>query len=513
MATRRHTSNIWAHYERAENKFAICNICKSKLSYKTSITNLKRHMSNKHATVSLRNEDQLGQSDSSLTVREGVTLPTQLVNETGESDIPDVTPGTSQSHMRSTTAITGQQQQRSMQTYLNPKKMSTSQKDKIDQLVMQMLIKDYQPFSIVEDEGFRNLIKILAPGYQIPSRKYLSKSLLDKMYDDCYKKVTNNLKEVKGICITTDHWTSAANESYIGVTAHYINDNFKLCSVLLQCIKFEGAHTAVAIATELRRVLNCWNLRHKLVIAVTDNASNVTKAIKDELKWKHYGCFAHKLNLIVERSLGIGITATEGERESIFLEIKRLIDKIKSIVSHFRRSSQANEKLLKTQQQTGVEQPLTVIKDVVTRWNSTFYMIERFVLLKESIRSTIANLNVPHLTMLDEREWAIAEEVTIILRPFEEATKEMSGENFLTASKIISISRGLEKVTESAINRRKIYLIEPFAKCLIKETKNRFDKIEYSKTIGICTFLDPRFKQYVFEDSTALSVTQNDIID
>lgn len=57
------------------------------------------------------------------------------------------------------------------------------------------------------------------------------------------------------------------------------------------------------IAAELRRILDEWNLTRKVNFAVTDNAANITNAIKDHLGWKHYGCYAHTLNLVLQDSL------------------------------------------------------------------------------------------------------------------------------------------------------------------------------------------------------------------
>jgi hypothetical protein len=56
--------------------------------------------------------------------------------------------------------------------------------------------------------------------------------------------------------------------------------------------------------------------------------------------------------------------------------VQRLVSKIKVIVTHFRKSYTANEKLLTFQRQNSLnETPLKLINDVQTRWNSTYYIL------------------------------------------------------------------------------------------------------------------------------------------
>ncbi|CAH1979160.1 unnamed protein product [Acanthoscelides obtectus] len=356
-------------------------------------------------------------------------------------------------------------------------------KKRYDELLMGLFIKDYQPFSIVEDEGFKNFVAALAPDYSLPGRKYLSDSLLHEMYNKCYESTREQMNQVKKICLTTDHWTSTAN--YMGITAHFIDEDFKLRSKLIKCIKFEGEHTAVQIAAEMKRTAEEWSLLDKILIVITDNASNITNAVTKELMWKHFGCFAHKLNLVVRSAL---------KSETL------IIEKVKTIVNHFKRSPQATEKLLKAQRQLGNDNPLCVIQDVETRWNSTYHMIQRLVKIQEAIRSTVANLNAPKINMLSETEWKICEEICILLKPFEEATLEVSGENYLTGSVIIGIARGLNSVTKKAINLNYCENSTNFADQLVAGLEQRFPDLEKSRTIGVCTFLDPRFKLYIFEN-------------
>lgn len=52
--------------------------------------------------------------------------------------------------------------QTSVAGYL-PKQLTFDVKKKIDQNVLKMFVKDFQPFKIVEDAGFKEFVKILNP--------------------------------------------------------------------------------------------------------------------------------------------------------------------------------------------------------------------------------------------------------------------------------------------------------------------------------------------------------------
>ncbi|GBN27249.1 hypothetical protein AVEN_192219-1 [Araneus ventricosus] len=92
-----------------------------------------------------------------------------------------------------------------------------------------------------------------------------------------------------------------------------------------------------------------------------------------------------------------------------------------------------------------------LIQDVPTRWNSTFYLLERFVELESCIRTTVALLDadLPHLTA---GEWKTLQLLCKALKPFEDATTMASGENYATASLIIIIVNGLNDVCSKLLN-------------------------------------------------------------
>lgn len=52
----------------------------------------------------------------------------------------------------------------------------------ISDAIAKMMAIDYQPYSLVEDRGFVNLLSVLEPRYHVPSRTTFSRFILPKIY-------------------------------------------------------------------------------------------------------------------------------------------------------------------------------------------------------------------------------------------------------------------------------------------------------------------------------------------
>lgn len=81
-------------------------------------------------------------------------------------------------------ASTGKSTQQKMSVYLQ-QKITHKTKADIDNKLLQLFISDFQPFQIVEDNGFKQFVAALSPSYQFPSRFTISKTLILALYEDC----------------------------------------------------------------------------------------------------------------------------------------------------------------------------------------------------------------------------------------------------------------------------------------------------------------------------------------
>lgn len=497
--SRKNCSEVWDYFEKVENAGkAVCKTCKESYSYKSTVANLKNHLKRKHFNIymslpsevqKLESEPSVGESTPAATVSNNVSVPITTSTSQGTSLVSD-------KNTCSTEHLAKRKRQNVIDAYV-PKKISKSQKELIDRDVLELCIDSFQPFSIVEERSFRKLIKWI-PGYQLPSRKTLSNTNLTSLYNSTKEKIIPEIEaDCETMCVTLDLWTSRKTESYISITGHYINRQFQLKTVLLDCCSFPGNSTSLNLASELRRITNEWNLTHKINFAVTDNGANVVKAVKELLHWKHFGCYAHTLNLILQDSLK---------------EFKDSLAKIKKIVGFFHKSSSASEKFLKQQVLNG-KTPKKLVQEVETRWNSTFFMLERAVELKEEIKMTMAVLN-NNFPLISEEEWSVFGELCRILKPFEEMTASMSGEKYVTGSNVIVVTRILQHSLEHCVVEESDYMdsIKRFMCTLKNNFKTRLGNVEKSGTFSLCTFLDPRYKMGAFTDSSEAETTKQRVL-
>ncbi|KAF9408109.1 hypothetical protein HW555_012083 [Spodoptera exigua] len=228
--------------------------------------------------------------------------------------------------------------------------------------------------------------------------------------------------------------------------------------------------------------------QHELLLPITQ-----LTAINN-IGWKHYGCYGHSLNLIVQDAL-------------IF--IQPLLEKVKKIVRHYKTSSTALEKLLKAQTDDKSDCiPKRLIQEVPTRWNSTFHMFKRFVELEQYLRATMAILK-KDLPIISNEEWLLLSEISKILQPFDQATETISGERYMTGSLVIVMTRCLLTACEKFIGEPFYEVTKEVIYRLRTGLVTRFGLVERSRTFATCTFLDPRYKLSVFGDQNEARNTKS----
>ena len=80
----------------------------------------------------------------------------------------------------------------------------------ITEKIFGLIIQDMRPVAMVEEQGFRDMMTYLEPGYTIPSRKQFT-ALIQHKHDLAKEELKLKMKEKAiGMVLTTDIWTSVA---------------------------------------------------------------------------------------------------------------------------------------------------------------------------------------------------------------------------------------------------------------------------------------------------------------
>ncbi|KAH7986295.1 hypothetical protein HPB52_025075 [Rhipicephalus sanguineus] len=239
--------------------------------------------------------------------------------------------------------------------------------------VAAMVALDLQPYSVVKDRGFKELMEEPVPNYRLPSRNPLSRTLVPRLYDDTRKKLA--IQDV--ICHTPS--------------------------------------------------------------------------------------------------------------------IDRLCKRARQIVGHYKDSSSAQKRLDEYQEKMGKD-PLRLVQDVDTRWNSQYLMLSRLLDLKEAVSVELATSN-SSIDGLCSAEWKEASEYVQALKPLYDATVITSADKYLSLSTQIPIIFGILSCLSNFSGTT------GFNKELAKSINTRFPLYAEDKEACLAMFLDPRFKSAVFKSN------------
>ncbi|KAM3842487.1 E3 SUMO-protein ligase ZBED1 [Diretmus argenteus] len=190
--------------------------------------------------------------------------------------------------------------------------------------VSKYIAKEMVSYHTVEKAHFKELLQTFDKQYELPGRKYFTKTAIPDLY----------------MC----------------VTAHYISEDWKLEAKCLETTFIPENHTAEVLAEALTEAMHDWDIEDsKISCVTTDNGANIVAAIR-ELKWPWLNCFGHNLNLAVNNSL---------QKEKV--KTDRAFGVCRSINGAFAHSWQRRREFSKVQEQLNLPQHklITHMKDVL----------------------------------------------------------------------------------------------------------------------------------------------------
>ncbi|KAL4463299.1 hypothetical protein ABPG72_013608 [Tetrahymena utriculariae] len=388
-------------------------------------------------------------------------------------------------------------------------KLPVARVNKINEKIAYFIAHDMRPYETVEGDGFKQMISALEPKYQVPSSYYFRKTGIPNLYNKLKAELLLILKnDLKCLSFTTDYWQSSFQDSYLTVTLHFIDSEFMLKSYVLDTLKHNSSHTALAVSEKIIEIfrnfgLNLQNFGYSF--STTDQGANIKAALRDHLKIPNIPCCNHALNNLIT-------SIYKESNEGIFQNIKEACQKI----AIYLRSSYI------------IKQDLQDICDQY-KWQYTspkLYSPTRFngiYLMLVSIQKNLKQIDIlstqnahTELRKLRLRSDQIKqlEDIVQFLQPFNEITIKMSGEKYVTSSQILVYCQLIEKqllqenkgdsdwIQDLKIKSKKSYT---------KYFENYYiNNIEICQILLKCTFLDPRYKELNFlQNEIKLKIIEN----
>ncbi|GBC36498.1 zinc finger BED domain-containing protein RICESLEEPER 2-like [Rhizophagus irregularis DAOM 181602=DAOM 197198] len=471
---------VWNHFTYDNTvKKARCNHCKTLISNnKGSTSGMSSHVRSKHRLL-------IDENDNSNKNKKQITL---------------------------------------QESFQNSAEIMLYNEDNFRKLLIRYVVMGDHSFLSIESKDFHNLIHLLRKDASIPSADIIKKEIINT-FNNGIKEIRKVLQEVSGkISFTIDAWTSSNSISFLGITAHWISDEWELKNILLDFVKLEGSHSGKNIKEFFLKSLKDFGIMTKILGITTDNASNnntFLEEVSNELAEKniefdnvnqHVRCLAHIINLAAQEALK-SLKATVNTSEDELLNqheniqnnnnqvgvVGSILCKLRTLICKIRASPQQREKFSAQCKVADIPDKM-VILDVRTRWNSTFDMLVRARELKEPL-NTLSNsdINLRSFT-LNEKEWECLAEIELMLKGFSKATKQICAETYPTIAYVIPyynilLSR-LEDFRDSPGRCKEG---KEAASNAIRKLLEYYDKTDTS-IYTISLVLDPRLKIQYMKD-------------
>ncbi len=258
------------------------------------------------------------------------------------------------------------------------------------------------------------------------------------------------------------------------MTLHYITDDYELESKVLETKEFSESHTGSHIADELVGILSDWKLVPSMLSAITtDNGSNIVLATSI-LEWPRLACFSHTLQLAATR----------------LPQLSCALGRCRRLVGHFNHSYKSCY-ILKKKQVDLQHKNLSLIQDVQTRWNSTYFMAERIINQQQPLCATLLELRKGELMPTDD-EFTALESYCKVMKPLVDITEAIGAEKWVTISAVRPLVYKLLNTyfTSSPGDS----LLETAMKTAMKENFSERYTGSALLMLSIASFLDPRFR-------------------
>ncbi|CAG8779304.1 7693_t:CDS:2, partial [Cetraspora pellucida] len=338
-----------------------------------------------------------------------------------------------------------------------------AKQQKLTQDVLRLFISCTLPLYLVENKNFRTFLHSFDPRYKPPCVNTFKNEIANGTNHTT--QVIKNMihSQANTISLTFDLWTSRAHDSYLGVTCHWISDEFRMYDLTLSVVEMGAYKTAGDIVDSIEPLLEEFSIEGDKILSITtDNGSNVKAAVTRlsaslslSTPIANIFCAAHTLQLSVETGLVV---------------VQNLITKCKALISLMSREKKRKQ-----------------LREAQIRW------------LANDLENSNNNDNRRDGTnirdkLLTNEEFSIAQELVNLLSLFDKATEILSGSNYATLG--IMVPTVEELIYRFSNIDSEIDIINEVKETILSNLTSRWSlPHDYGM---FASLLDPRFKDLSF---------------
>ncbi|XP_017270500.1 zinc finger BED domain-containing protein DAYSLEEPER [Kryptolebias marmoratus] len=150
----------------------------------------------------------------------------------------------------------------------------------ISEAIAKMIVRDLQPVSIVENQGFRELLQLLEPRYTPEPQHYIQGQLLPAYAYQAQLATRQALASAQALSLSLDLWSSSAQTTsgYLGVTCHYLASDWQIRSALLACLPLSGGSSGTRVLADFDEVCQSHGVAGRAFCVVADPSPATTTA-------------------------------------------------------------------------------------------------------------------------------------------------------------------------------------------------------------------------------------------
>ena len=228
--------------------------------------------------------------------------------------------------------------------------------------LVEWIIDSSRPFDIVGDPKFKEMINLIDPRLDIPSRYTVARDI-HKLLVKKKREVKEELNDVPYFSATTDAGTSLAGRTYIDLNLHWIDpETFESKKKTINVEKVDSK-TADDYRLVVDKSLEDHGVLEKTFCFITDNEATMRKCFSNK---ERNGCFAN-----------IDSKASQKALESS-VKLKTLRKKLRKIAKKANKSSKFKGLISKEQKERNLR-VLTLKQEIATRFTCTFDMMNSFL--------------------------------------------------------------------------------------------------------------------------------------